>query len=220
MGIELMCLCGFSFLVVCQFACVPICIPYILTLLSKCCPCCSSRRSVLTSPPFERQAFQFMQLSLLVSLYNQLCLNKSTARFFLQYMPVFSYLRVRRLHWRRSVAFLLKSFKDLQIINLGSSASPHDVFQCESLCLPNGSAVLPNFAANICVFPGSKMACILSFPFLPCLPSKQFHLSMELLFYNDLFVLSHATTAQVCIFSCLKIPLRCGALSLLFYLGS
>lgn len=52
--------------------------------------------------------------------------------------------------------------------------------KCESSSLPNGFVVLPNFAAVICVFPGSKMVCILSFPFLTCLPS---YFSMELSFY-------------------------------------
>lgn len=80
--IELLCLCGFSSLVVCQFVCVPHLHTLYFTLLIKCCPCCCSRRSVLAGAPFEMQAFQFMQLSLLVSLYNQLCLNKSTARIF------------------------------------------------------------------------------------------------------------------------------------------
>lgn len=82
MTIELMCLYGFSSLVGCQFVCVPHLHTLYLTLLIKCCPYCCSRRSVLTDAPFEMQAFQFMQLSLLVSLYNQLCLNKSTARIF------------------------------------------------------------------------------------------------------------------------------------------
>lgn len=45
------------------------------------------------------------------------------------------------------------------------------------------------------------MACMLCFPFLPCLPG---YFSMELLFYNDLSVLGHAMTAYVCIFSSLK----------------
>lgn len=80
--IELMCLYGFSSLVSCQFVCVPHLHTVFLTLLIKCCPYGCSRRSVLTSAPFEMQAFQFMQLSLLVSLYNQLCLCKSTARIF------------------------------------------------------------------------------------------------------------------------------------------
>lgn len=56
------------------------------------------------------------------------------------------------------------------------------------------------------------MACMLCFPFLPCLPG---YFSMELLFYNDLSVLGHAMTAYVCIFSSLKIPIRYPALSLI-----
>lgn len=104
------------------------------------------------------------------------------------------------------------SSTDLYIIKLGSSASPHVVFQCESLSLPNGFAVLPDFAAIFCVFPESEMAWLLSSPFLPSLAS---YFSMELLFYNDLSVLGHAMTAHVCIFSCLKISIRCAALSLI-----
>lgn len=37
---------------------------------------------MLSSALFERQAFQFMRLSLLVNMYNQLCLNKNTTRVF------------------------------------------------------------------------------------------------------------------------------------------
>lgn len=68
-------------------------------------------------------------------------------------MPIFLYFRIRRHHWRRSVAFLFKSFQDLWILKLYNSASPHVVFQRESFSLPNGFAVLPNLAAMICVFP-------------------------------------------------------------------
>lgn len=75
------------------------------------------------------------------------------------------------------------------------------MFQCDSLSLPNGFAVLPDFAAVFCVFPESEMACLLFFPFLRCLPS---YFSMGLLFYNYLPVLGHAMTAHVCIFFLLE----------------
>lgn len=144
------------------------------------------------------QAFQFMQLSLLVNLYNQMCLNKRTTRIF---PLVYAYLRLRSCHWRKSVAFPFKSFQDLWILKLYNSASPNVVFRCKSLSLPNGFAVLPSLAAMFFSSLEREMACLLSFPFLPCLPS---YFSTELLFYNGISwagrYFLHVQKCQMCCF--------------------